>query len=354
MNSKQLNFTGSGLEILDPLTYPGWDDIVLATRGHSIFHTSFWARVLHDSYGYRPCYLARIEDGKFELLVPLMEIRSLFTGSRGVSLPFTDYCDPIVRDHCKWQDVLNDVAEYGKKAKWDYVELRGGESWPAHILFSSSYYRHDLKLAAGLDIAYERLRSSTRRNIKKAIREGVTIRNDTSLDAVKTFFRFHCLTRRKHGVPPQPYDFFLKLHEHIICRNHGQVVLAARAGKTIAGAVFLHFGDEAIYKFGASDIKYQFLRPNDLIMWEAIQGYARRGHGKFSFGRTDPDNEGLLQFKRGWGAEERTIFYHSYDLKRNAYRKRSRNLRGFQKKIFGALPTPVLKLVGALSYKHMG
>jgi len=50
-------------------------------------------------------------------------------------------------------------------------------------------------------------------------------------------------------------------------------MLASHKGKNIASAVYFHFGDKAIYKYGASDRKYQHLRANNLVMWEAIRWF---------------------------------------------------------------------------------
>lgn len=342
------------MQIISPLTYPDWDNLLLAAPGSSIFHTSYWARVLHDSYGYQPCYLTNINNGKMDVLVPMMEVKSLLTGSRGVSLPFTDYCEPIISNQNDMQDALEQLKDYGKKAKWKYLELRGGKEWFGQTPHSSFFYRHVMKLSADIDVMYGQLKSSTRRNIKKALREGVAITRGNSLDAVKSFYHLHCMTRKKHGIPPQPFQFFQKIYEHVISIDHGQVILAAHNGKTIAGAIYFHFGNEAIYKFGASESAYLSLRPNDLIMWETIQWYCRNGCTRFSFGRTESENEGLRQFKNGWGAEEKTIKYFKYDFKKRAFMIGSAHVADYRNNILRKMPIPLLKVAGSLLYKHMG
>ncbi|MEW6405414.1 MAG: methicillin resistance protein, partial [Chloroflexota bacterium] len=77
------------IHILDPLVLPEYDALLLATPGHSFFHSSLWARVLSDSYGYRPVYFASMSEGRFNALMPVMEVKSVLTGLRGVSLPFS-------------------------------------------------------------------------------------------------------------------------------------------------------------------------------------------------------------------------------------------------------------------------
>jgi len=65
------------------------------------------------------------------------------------------------------------------------------------------------------------------------------------------------------------YDWIIKnIFDHVISRDHGDVVLASFNEKVIAGAVYFDFGEKAIFKYGASDRAYHHLRPNNLIMWE--------------------------------------------------------------------------------------
>src|SRR5437588_684822 len=77
---------------LNPLERPGWDELILSHREASFFHTAGWASVLQDTYGHTPHYFGVLEGERLSALLPLMEVNSLWTGRRGVSLPFTDEC----------------------------------------------------------------------------------------------------------------------------------------------------------------------------------------------------------------------------------------------------------------------
>ena len=294
----------SDIQILDPTKYQGWDDLVLSNPDHSFFHSSSWAKVLSESYGYTPKFFTLLEGNKIIALIPVMEIKSFLTGKRGVSLPFTDYCDPIVSGNVRFQELLEYIIEYGKKRGWKCIELRGGNGLLPSGRPSLTYLGHTLYLSDNHDGMPSTFRDSTKRNIRKSIKEGVKVELLQSLDSVQEFYRLNCMTRKDHGLPPQPYYFFEKVFNYVISRNLGLVVLASFEEKPIAGAVYFHLGEKAIYKYGASDKKYQHLRANNLIMWEAIRWCCKNGIQSISFGRTEPENEGLLQFKRGWGTVE--------------------------------------------------
>jgi len=139
------------------------------------------------------------------------------------------------------------------------------------------------------------------------VREGVEINICKSLESMKTFYKLNCITRKRHGLPPQPYYFFKNIYDFIISRDLGIVVLASYKKRAIAGAVFFHFGEKVIIKYSGSDIAYQHLRPNNLVMWEGIKLYCKNGYKTFCLGRTELENEGLRRYKEGWGTEEITI-----------------------------------------------
>ena len=115
----------SKVEILNPLEYPGWDDLLLTHEDYSFFHSSAWARVLHESYNYKPLYFTGVENGNLTALIPVMEVKSILTGRRGVSLPFTDFCQIIVSDEAQFKETIRQIIEYGEKAGIPPGEVAG-------------------------------------------------------------------------------------------------------------------------------------------------------------------------------------------------------------------------------------
>ncbi|MEN6337660.1 MAG: GNAT family N-acetyltransferase [Phycisphaerales bacterium] len=341
-----------GIDVVDPTKQSDWDDTVTAVDGWTLFHTAAWARVLGETYQYRPLYFTARDEGRLLAAVPMMEVDSSLTGRRGVSLPFTDYCSPLVADAACLGNLGEFVLDYGRKAGWKSIEFRGEglADGPA----SASFYRHTLDLTPGVEQLFANLKDTTRRNVRKAMREGVTVSMHDSLEAVREYYRLHCMTRKKHGVPPQPVEFFDKIHEHIIGRGLGVVALASYNGVHVAGDVFFGLGGKALYKFGASDYAYQQLRPSDLVMWESIQWHAERKYRSLCFGRTEFDNEGLRRFKNQWGTTEQLIHYRKYDLRRDTFITNTPQTGGSHHRFFHAMPIPVLRVFGSLLYKHMG
>lgn len=282
-----------------------------------------------------------------------MEIKSPFTSKRGVSLPFTDHCPPIIKDLNQFNEIFDQVIQYGKKVGWKYIDFKGGKEYLQDSIPTETLLTHNLDLISTEQNIFSAFRSNTKRNIKKAVKVDVQVKIQNSLKSVKEFYRLHCMTRKGHGIPPQPFYFFKKIYDHIISKRHGCVTLALYNNKVVAGAVYFHLKDTVIFKFGASDTSYQHLRPNNLVKWEAIKFYARNGYKNINFGRTDPDNKGLVQFKRGWGTREGTINYYQYDLTKDAFIKDSPKIKSSYA-LFQRMPLPLLKLTGHLLYRHIG
>jgi len=341
------------MRILDPVNDPGWDHVVALHRDASCFHTSAWAKVLHQSYSHRPFYLHFSCGRRLAALLPLMEVRSPFTGRRGVCLPFSDACEPLIFDQEMVGLVRDRLLRFTHERCWKYLEIRGGKSFEFAPDGTANFYGHTLDLRSGTEELITRFASPVRRAIRKAERSGVSALIVRNRQAIGDFYQFHVQTRRRHGLPPQPASFFLNIYEHIIKPGLGFIVLARRGSRPIAAAIFFCFGKNALYKYGASDKRFQELRANNLVMWQGIQFLARTGAEKLHFGRTECENDGLRRFKLSWGTEEETIGYFRVDSSGRQFLAAARPNSGFHKRIFGVLPLVVNRLAGSMIYPHL-
>jgi hypothetical protein len=336
-----------------------WDAFLAGLPGATPFHSSAWARVLQDSYGYRACYLSTPSEAPRgtiaipDAVLPLVEVNSWLTGRRGISLPFTDEC-PALGDSPNAVTLLQEAAlEQGVARGWKYLEFRGGPRprWASET--STTFLGHTLSLNASETALFAGINPAGRRAIRKAEQNNVTVERSQSLDAVRHLYQLLRVTRRRHGVPPQPFRFFENLHRHFLSTDRGTVYLAKAGGTVVAGALFLQTRHTALFKFGASDERFQQLRPNNLIMWHAIKDYAAQGVQKLDFGRTSVGNDGLRKFKLSWGTEERSVEYYRYDFQTRSSTPAPDRSDGRHAAFFRKLPLGVSAFVGALLYRHI-
>ena len=330
----------------------GWDDRVGVLPNCTFFHTSHWARILRESYQYEPIYLTTFRQNDFQTVVPLMRVDSCFTDRRGISLPFTDHCQWLINGYNDNLNFLDEVIAQTRTLNLKSLEVRGAGALLEDKPASVNYFGHSIELTQNTELLYSRFQNNVRRNIKKSEKEGVTVRIENSTEAMNDFYRLHCLTRRRHGLPPQPIRFFKNIQSSIISNNLGHIITGRFAGNVIAASMYFHFGDRVIYKFGASDMTYQHLRANNLVMWNAIVHYAQLGYQLLDLGKTEVQNEGLRKYKLAWGAYEKIISYHRYDLIKNKFVVAHTKEQGWYNHIFRKMPIPMLRLVGSILYKH--
>lgn len=343
------------MEVVDPTGIPGWEERLARHPEATVFHTAAWAHVLSETYGYLPTCFTVLEEDRLVALLPFMEIRSRLTGTRGVSLPFTDECRPILPKTLSFDDVVPEVISRAGSRGWKTIEVRGRCRGMGNLPASAEYWTHELDLTPGEAALPSGYRPNVQRNIRKAEKSGVTVAPDPTPEGVREFYRLNCMTRRQHGLPPQPARFFENLRSHVLGKGFGTLLLARHEGKAVAGAVFLHFAGKAVYKYGASDRRFQELRPNNLLFRVGIRHLCGIGVRSLSFGRTDLHHEGLRQFKLSWGAVEKTLQYARYDVPSKSYLspKRDRGTIPWETAM-SKLPLPVLRLIGRVAYRHVG
>lgn len=131
------------------------------------------------------------------------------------------------------------------------------------------------------------------------------------------------------------------------------MVTARKGPQMLAASVFFRWGAHAIYKYGASDMRFQQLRPNDAVIWQAICWALGESCHSLSMGKTSLDHEGLRQFKMGWGAAEERIGYYRYALPSARVAVVNDALNGWHNHMFRVMPLWLSRTVGTLLYRHI-
>jgi CelD/BcsL family acetyltransferase involved in cellulose biosynthesis len=350
----QMQSANLDITLIDPLSGSEWDDLLSTHPDTTIFHTSAWARVLARTYGHRPFYLHFTRRGRSVALLPLMEVASRVTGSRGVCLPFSDFCAPLLFGDGGGDVLLAQLLELAAERNWNHVELRGGVPAPVRDGVAATFYGHTLDLSGGEEALFARFNSSVHRAIRKAERSGVSVDILRTRDAMREFYRLHCQTRRRHGVPPQPFAFFRHIQEEIIASGCGFIAVAKSGARCIAAAVFFRLGGRGLFKFGASEKSHQNLRPNNLVMWEGMRYLLLNGCRSLHFGRTAPDDAGLRRFKLSWNTREESFHYVRLNpISRLFVPVQQTNSSALYQKLFTKLPLALNVLAGKLIYPHL-
>ena len=158
-----------------------WDQLALSHPDASFFHSSAWARTLTKTYGHKPFYLSFFSSGAPQALVPMMEVTSAFTGRRGVGLPFSDCCSPLLFQNGDKSFILSRLSALASEHAWKYFELRDPRSLELSVDPAIQYFSHSLNLQPGPDALFAGFSSPVRRAIRKAEKSKLSVRVSQSL-----------------------------------------------------------------------------------------------------------------------------------------------------------------------------
>ena len=332
-----------------------WDDFVFTHPRGNLYHHSIWRQVLELTFGYTPLYLVlQNSSGEFQGLYPFMLVKSRFTGDRLVSLPFSTFCAPLVPDVALEEMVKFSLAQH---PGIEYLEMKlcdAGENMPDFLEKDSSYVTHFLDLSAGEDALLKSFHpTSVRQRIVKAGKNHLTLRMARSEEDIRNFFKLHTSNRRKHGLPPHPYQFFSNMWKLMAPNKMLAVPFIEHQGEMICAGIILKYKDTAIFEYSACDENYLHLSANQMLTWEVIRMACGDGFTSFDFGRSSLDNPSLIAYKERWGAKRSTLNYYYYPRAKKVGREGSLGRR-ILSRANRMLPEVLLQLEGECLYRHLG
>ena len=325
------------------------------------YYNQAWLDLIPQLYGYKLRLLTTANAaGRVTGLLPLCLMNSPLTGKRLVSLPFSDRCPVLSEDEHSTNDLIDQAIGLAQKERVRYLELRSGLNEVlasrADLVRSDLYVRWLLPLAASPVELWSRMRKPIQHQVKKAQKLGVQVRLAQSREDVAHYYRMHLQTRcKKHGMPAQPRQYFDNAWDALAASDKMQVLLAEYEGKVIAGMILFASGTTVQYAYGASDEQYLHLAPNNLLMWTALSWGCLHGYETLDMGRTACDNEGLMEFKRRWGAIKEPLPYYYYPRIEGLA---STSEQGWKFRLlthcWRQLPLSVAGPLGGAFYRHLG
>ena len=195
-------------------------------------------------------------------------------------------------------------------------------------------------------------KSSTQRKILRAQREGVVCSDKQSPEVLRAFYRLLELTRRRHGLPPQPYRWFENLAACV--GDAMNVRVASYRGQPVAGMVTLRHQSTLTYKYGASDHAWHRVGAVHLLFWKTIEEAHAAGCVKFDLGRTNVDDQGLLTFKERWGASRVPLHYWRFRPAGRASAPARDWVARYGARTASRVPSRLRAAAGRALYRHLG
>lgn len=270
----------------------------------SLFGSARWTKALASTYGFgiNAALLGDVQQPRAALL--FSEVDDI-RGRRIISLPFSDYLDPIVRSEADWRQLVKPLLELAAPVR--LRTLDNAVPWSDQRFEQrTSALWHAADLRPDEKALWAGVKDSAPRNIRRAEHNGITVTEGRTLDDLRHFYELHFgVRKRKYGLFTQPFSFFENIFEAFAPDDRLVTLLARHEGKPVAGILFLIEGDTLFYKFNASaDLRF---RPNDLLIWTGMLMGKRLGLTSLDFGLSDLAQPGLVRFKRKFASLERPI-----------------------------------------------
>lgn len=341
---------------IDPLNDPRWAKLVERHPRSSVFHTRGWLEALQRTYGYEPVALTTGTPGG-DLIGGMVfcRIESWLTGRRLVSLPFSDHSDPLVEDGEEHARLMDALRLERQRNQWKYVEFRPCHALadaPSGFVAINRFHLHRLDIRAELqDLLGSFHKNHVVRKIRRSEREKLHYVEGSSDLLLRSFYTLLLQTRRRHGLPPQPFRWFRTVLDCM--PEQARVRVAFKDDTPIASILTLRTRDAMVYKYGASDAKFHALGGMHLLLWRTIQDAREQGCTTLDLGRSEIGDEGLSAFKEHWGAVRSPLVYWRYPDPGEPYAL-ERLSGGLARRVFSLLPDRLLISVGRILYRHIG
>jgi len=322
MSQYEVNISGSPQE--------NWNDTLTEGESESLalFHTAFWADCLTELVGYEPLFLSVNKDNQPLLRLALFSCSFLkVKGAWNLAVHTTRallslktgtiqwYGQPVFfkeADETAYRLLAEAVDELARKKK---VKLTGGE-WPLEMgsvlpghWKMQKWASLKVDLTRELETIFSNFKPAARKAIKKAQRDGITVRRTANENELLEYGRFATNCAKRYGKRNFRGDDYLLYQNKLRQKNFiFETFYAEHLGQIIAGLSV--YGDKKrILEMGSFQSEKSFrekLYGPDLIKWHIIQWAKSSGIRQFDLAGINPDpsdpkERNIRKFKEKWG-----------------------------------------------------
>jgi hypothetical protein len=262
--------------------------------------------VIQKTYGF-DSYRFSVKNKALESVIPFSVVHNI-KGNYIISLPFSDYIS------------TNDVDKKVYKAFLDF----SNKKYPGYPVILKTTYHSFYHYKTIRSAFYHAINlqedhhctASFLRGVRKAGQNGLEVKHDNTIEGLKHFYQLYGKLRvKKFNSIPQPFTFFKNIFDIFITKGLGEIILVQKGAKIIAALIALKSKNTLFYKFGASDMDYLHLRPNNLLFYHLKQFAINEHFSSIDLGLSGASEsyKGLRRFKESIGGRPVSISYFRID-----------------------------------------
>lgn len=288
-----------------------WDGYVLAHPEGVAYQLWAWCEAVETAYGFSGVYLLAEDDGQLRGVLPLVDFRVPLRGASLISLP---YCDAggVLADNDEVAHGLLEKARSLAVQRNTPCRIRSLTPLADAGANCTDKVRMLLDLPASSEALLAGLKAKLRSQVKKPLRDGLTVRLGAG-ELVTDFYQIFAENMRDLGSPVHSRRWI----EAVVAAYGERVRLAVVAtpeGVPAAAGIILLQPTTVSIPWASSLRRYNQLNPNMLLYWTFLAFAADHGFKRFDFGRSTP-GEGTWRFKEQWGSVPHPLYW--YELGRN-------------------------------------
>jgi CelD/BcsL family acetyltransferase involved in cellulose biosynthesis len=354
------------VQSVDPARDARWDRFVSGHPDAHAYHLGLWASVLQKAYGFRPAYLAALSaDDRIVGVLPLMSTRGAVTGRRLRSLPIAPIGGPLADSEAVLDALAAAACDLAERegVKRLTINARSDMSSGEKRLVPGGHHPTWITELPGdpddLRAEWRRDSKHLHRNLNKAQRNAVTVRESNAEADLKAVYQLYLETMRRHRTLPRSLAS-IRLARSALGTDRCRVFVAEHDNRVIAGGIFHTIGEtvELVYNASATDALDR--RPNYSLYWHVFCWAIANGYRRYDWGVASPDDS-LGRFKRQWSAvpvpEFRLDYVPSGDGADPAGALRSTSARldegreSLPSRVWGKAPLAATRIAGELVYR---
>lgn len=281
-----------------------WQSYISEHPQATAYHNIAWLQSVETTYQQQALLIMAYEEGRVVGVLPLVIMKRPLMQNAICALPYCDMGHALGASTTITQALEAFATDYAKKQGFTHLDYRNGSCMTPITPNEMSKYEGlkitmKMPLAASSDAQMASYKSKLRSQIRKADKNGLTIKLSHKTDLLTDFYRVFSHNMRDLGSPTHSKCWFANIMTFYQAKACMAVVYLGDI--PIGAGIILMHGSLCSIPWASTVAQYNRLAPNMLLYADLIGFAADHGMQHFDFGRSTL-NEGTYKFKKQWGA----------------------------------------------------
>ena len=291
----------------------------VANHGKGLFYYQLKYRdILKKILSCNDEYYILIDSGKVRAVLPIVTKDGQY-GKVYNSLAYYGSNGSILAESTEYYNILldkyNEIIESSVISTYIENPLFIQEKKPNHDYTSERVCQiSELNLHQSMDDISKLFTSNKRNDIRKAIKNDITVEIDNSETAKAFLLVTHTDNIKSVGGVPKNEEFFDFLYNSYIENKDYNIFIAKKGSRNIAGLLVLYSNNATEYYTPVILSEYREFQPLALVIYNAMKISVERKYKYWNWGGNGIALNSVYNFKKRWGAKD---YVYKYFIKLN-------------------------------------